>query len=174
MNITKLPLSLAAGLLGLVVTIMPSHADDLLSAMEGSWSGSGQARNAPEAQTEPLRCRLSNSFLEQGERLTLSGRCATPGQTTTVEGWIEPVSASGSYRGEWMDLFGGGTVAFTGSSNGNTISTQYTRTDPDTGQPVAGWTVWNIDETGLTVQNYSQSDGRRVETGRVDFLSAGG
>lgn len=174
MTFTKRPLSLAAGLLALAITVMPAHADDLLSAMEGSWSGSGLARVTPDAQTEPLRCRLSNSFMAQGERLTISGRCATPGQTTTVEGWIEPASTSGSYRGQWMDLFGGGTVAFTGSSSGNTISTQYTRTDRDTGQPVPGWTVWNIDGTSLTVQNYRQSDGRRVETGRVDFQSAGG
>jgi len=63
----------------------PTLADPL-SEMDGSWRGSGWARETPEGPKEAVRCQIRNSYDAATATLKINGKCAVPGRNRQRSG----------------------------------------------------------------------------------------
>jgi len=161
-------LAVLAGIAG-ALSGSPARADDLLAKMEGSWTGSGTAREEVDAPAEPVRCRIQNSYDGGAQRLAVSGRCAASGRAVNVRGHLRAGSSAGSYFGEWTNPFGGDPLQLSGRRAGNTISFRYSTRDPKSNSLVRGTIVWRLSNDHVTLQTYRMSGGQSVLVGRVRF-----
>ena len=154
----------AAGLM-----TMPAAADPLLAAGDGAWTGDGSIRTSLDGAPEPVRCRITNSFDAAARQLSLSGRCAVPGQSWNVEGSVTADAAGRTYDGQWRDPRGGGLAAITGRRAGAQIVFDLAGDDPQTGEPVTGAMVWTFRQEQFSLESFVETDGARTPMGAIVF-----
>lgn len=117
----------------LLLTIMallgalPAVADPL-SGMDGSWTGTGWAKERPDDPRERVRCRLKNNYKESGDKIVVVGLCAAPGRRVQVEGSMRR-STHGAIDGFWYNPDGVGRSRIEGNINGMTVTFKVDRKD---------------------------------------------
>lgn len=136
----------------------PVAADPLLETLAGDWRGSGVARSRPGAPPETIRCRIANSVNAAG-RLDMAGKCAVPGRSATASAFVEPVPGVRTYRAEWSNPFGAGTLSLRGRPDGDAIRFTFLMRHPDTDERLRGTMVWTIGESSFDVRTSVTPEG---------------
>ena len=158
----KKPFVWLSGALMAALLALPVQASDRLAEGAGAWTGSGTGRPAANAPAEPIRCRLDNSYDESVGRLILSGRCAFPGQTSRVEGFVE-AGSGGSYTAQWRVLRRGTTLNMAGQGDDNRIRFTYATEDG------TGAMIWLFSGGGFTITDFNTSGGGSEQVGQIRF-----
>jgi hypothetical protein len=156
----------AAALMALPTAGWP---DSLLASADGDWTGNGSLRISLEGALEPARCRVSNAYAGAASQLSLSGRCAVPGQTWTIQGTLAPGPNGNSYRGQWRDPRNDRMVPLTGQREGSQLTFTFAGDDPDTGEPLTGVLVWTFRQNQFSLESFVQTPDGRVALGELTF-----
>ncbi|MBO6674177.1 MAG: hypothetical protein JJ908_05525 [Rhizobiales bacterium] len=162
-------LSARIALASVVLLALPTTgwSDSLLASANGDWTGNGSLRISLDGALEPARCRVSNTYDASTSQLSLSGRCAVPGQTWTIEGMLVP--DGGGYSGQWRDPRNDTMVPLTGQRAGSQLSFTFAGDDPDTGERLTGVLVWTFRQNQFSLESYVQTPERRVAVGELVF-----
>ena len=146
-----------SALVALLLSALPAHADTL-SRMAGSWSGDGWARQVVDGPQEPVRCRLTNTFDEQKQRLEISGRCAVPGRQLTMAGRLDGQRGSDRISGIWFNPDGLGSTNVSGTQGAGRITFAFSAKDPQTGEPIAQTVEWRLSGGSLDLVTVDRAD----------------
>jgi hypothetical protein len=120
-----------------------AHAQNVFTSLEGSWTGNGWAIRKPGAPREAVRCRIRVRLSESDTRVDISGQCASPGNRSSVNGYLKR-QPNGTYTGRWSNPRGLGTVGLSGTGSGERITLRFDAEDPDTGEPISGTMNWTF------------------------------
>lgn len=105
-----------------------------LEALQGAWTGTGTAREVPEAEMDALRCRITNTYDDARLELTMSGMCVTSGRRLNLSGTIRAAADSAAISGQWSNPDGLGEVRIFGHAGEDFVAFTYNAKDPATGR----------------------------------------
>ena len=134
----------------LTLLLAPALSAEPLVQMQGNWTGSGWAREAPENPKEALRCRLKNTF--DAGVLKVKGRCAASGRKVTLSGELRSKTGTDQITGHWFNPDGVGSVRLKGSQNKSSIAFTLHTNDLETGVEIARKIEWHITPEGLRLR----------------------
>ena len=133
-------------------------AADPLADMEGSWRGSGWAREIQEGPKETVRCQINNSYDGVTLTLKLSGRCAVPGRKLTISGTLTGSKESEQITGRWSNPDGIGSVRVSGYQREGVVVFAFDTKDPSTGRDLAQNVEWRLSEGQLRLRSVDRND----------------
>ncbi|MGB7316638.1 MAG: hypothetical protein WBC85_01590 [Planktotalea sp.] len=131
---------------------------DALADMQGTWSGSGWAREAASGPKEAVRCRIKNSYDEGARALSVSGRCVVPGRKIALAGEIKGNGGSAQISGHWFNPDGLGSVRISGLQQADLIAFTFRAKDPETGAVIAQNVEWRVSAQGLHLRATDRAD----------------
>jgi len=108
-----------------------------LADMDGTWRGSGWARETPQGPQETLRCQITDTYDNASRNLTLSGQCAVPGRRLIISGTLTGTDGSERIAGSWSNPDGVGSARVVGIQRGGIVAFNFSVIDPSTGRTVA-------------------------------------
>lgn len=123
-----------------------------LAEMEGSWTGSGWARETPQGPKEAVRCRLANVYHSGRLELAISGRCVVPGRQISLSGEITEQVGSEKISGRWSNPDGIGNARIFGVQRENVVAFTFHAIDPVTGENLAQNIEWRLSDGTLRMQ----------------------
>jgi len=126
----------------------PTLADPL-SEMDGSWRGSGWARETPEGPKEAVRCQIRNSYDAATATLKINGKCAVPGRKLDISGTLTANDGAQGITGRWSNPDGLGSVRVRGQQRDDTVAFTYEATNPVTGKTHAQNVEWRVKDSTL-------------------------
>ena len=140
--------------LSLTVLALPvrAQADELLSRLDGRWTGSGWSQANADAARDVLRCKLAITLSASGDRADIRGKCATPGKSYDMRSFIAR-QGDGSYTGQWSNPGGEGAADLTGTRSGDRLVMRYDGRHPDTKRRIAGTMTWRIATGSISLSN---------------------
>jgi len=152
------PMALASlAFSALVLAGAPARSDTLLAAIDGAWKGSGWVKRSAASPREAVRCRIATEYAEIGQRLTVSGKCVTPGKKVDLDGMIASADGRSRYVGRWSNPFGIGSAAVHGTRQGQSINLRFTAKDPETNESVDQAMTWRITEREFTMSSHANA-----------------
>ncbi|WP_136658050.1 hypothetical protein [Nitratireductor sp. XY-223] len=155
--------------LACLMPLTPARAVDSLEALAGKWTGSGWAREAAGSERESVRCKVTGTYRKDIERLTLTGKCASPGRTGRIDGFVEPLEKAGRYTGRWSNPFGAGSTMVNGVSRDNTITFRYRVRDPKTEETSDGIMLWTISPDRFAIASADANSRTPVTLSEIEF-----
>ncbi|MEX3011824.1 hypothetical protein [Hoeflea sp. TYP-13] len=164
----KLPKTAIAAIFALCPAA-PAQAAEILETLDGKWSGSGWARHKPGAERETVRCRISGIYRQTDRRLTLKGKCASPGRSGRLDGYVEPVDKADTYAGRWSNPFGAGSTMVHGRNRGDAITFRFKFRDRETDETVNGIMVWTVRADRFTIATGDVSGGKAAILSEIEF-----
>ncbi|MDA4845424.1 hypothetical protein [Hoeflea poritis] len=156
----------------LLVCLAPldaAWAVDSLEVLSGKWTGSGWARQAAGSERESVRCRVTGTYRKDIDRLTLSGKCASPGRTGRIDGFVEPLDRPGRFTGRWSNPFGAGSTMVNGVSRDNTITFRYSVRDPKTEEKSNGIMLWTISPDRFVIASADADTAPPATLSEIEF-----
>jgi len=124
-----------------------------LADMDGTWRGSGWARETPQGPQETLRCQITNTYDNASGNLTLSGQCAVPGRRLTISGTLTGTDGSERITGSWSNPDGIGSARVVGIQRGGIVAFNFSVIDPSTGRTVAQNVEWRVSDGALRLRS---------------------
>lgn len=146
-------------LAALVACISSPIVAQPLPAMEGTWRGSGWAKQTPDGPQETVRCQITNTYDSNTITLSLKGRCAVPGRKLTVAGKLTGAQNSERITGRWFNPDGIGSVPITGAARVDSVAFTFRARDPDTGRSLAQNVEWRVTADTLTLRSSDRAKG---------------
>lgn len=129
-----------------------------LADMDGTWKGSGWARETQQGPQEPVRCQVTNSYDTSALTLTLSGRCVVPGRRLTIAGTLKGSKDADRITGRWSNPGGIGRVRIVGIQRDGIVAFNFSATDPATGRDLAQNVEWRVSDGTLRLRSTDRSD----------------
>ena len=129
-----------------------ASADELLTRLDGRWTGSGWSQATADAARDVLRCKLAITLSASRDRADIRGKCATPGKSYDMRSFIARQS-DGSYSGQWSNPGGEGAANLTGTRSGDRLVMRYDGRHPDTKRRIAGTMTWRIGTDSISLSN---------------------
>jgi len=138
-------LSLAAG---------GATAETALSQMEGAWAGSGWAKRTPNHPQEKIRCRMTNTYDQAREAISVDGLCAVSGRQITMAGALQQVADDGRLEGQWDNSIGGGQSSVEGQIADGMVYVEVEAAAIGSGDDVSQTLRWSFaNDGGLLLQS---------------------
>ncbi|WP_419907015.1 hypothetical protein [Hoeflea sp.] len=144
-------------------------AVDSLELLSGKWTGTGWARQAADSERESVRCRVTGTYRKDIDRITLSGKCASPGRTGRIDAFVEPLDKPGRFTGRWSNPFGAGSTMVDGVSRDNTITFRYSVRDPKTEERSNGIMLWTIAPDRFAIASADADAATPVTLSEIEF-----
>ncbi len=129
-----------------------------LADMEGTWRGSGWARETLDGPQETVRCQIANSYDAVTLTLTLSGQCVVPGRRLTMSGTLTGSDAEERISGRWSNPDGVGSVRIVGIQRDDVVAFNFNATDPATGRDLAQNIEWRVTGDTLHLRSTDRDD----------------
>lgn len=123
-------------LLASLLAACPALADPL-PEMEGTWRGSGWARETPSGPQEAVRCQITNTYDAASLTLTLTGQCVVPGRRLTMAGTLTGTEGETRLTGRWSNPDGIGSAQIVGIQRDDLVAFTFSAIDPATGRNLA-------------------------------------
>jgi hypothetical protein len=143
----------------LIAMIAASTAlSEPLTEMDGTWRGSGWARETQQGPQETVRCQITNSYDTSVLTLTLSGQCVVPGRRLTIAGTLTGKEGAERITGRWSNPDGIGSVRIVGIQRDGIVAFNFRATDPTTGRDLAQNVEWRISEGTLRLRSTDRGD----------------
>lgn len=135
-----------------------SAQSEPLADMDGTWKGSGWARETQQGPQETVRCKLTNRYDTASLTLTLSGQCVVPGRRLTISGKLVGSEGKERITGRWFNPDGVGSVRIDGIQRESIVAFNYSATNPKTGRDVAQNVEWRILNGTLRLRSTDRND----------------
>ncbi len=146
-------------LIYLVATIAASASlADPLAEMSGSWHGSGWARETQKAPKETVRCKITNTYNDGAQILTLEGRCIVPGRRLKISGIISAAEGSDRITGRWSNPTGLVSAPIVGIKRNGIVAFNFSATNPITGRKQSQNVEWRISNDSLRLRSSNRVD----------------
>lgn len=129
-----------------------------LADMDGSWRGSGWARETLQGPQETVRCQIANSYDKSALTLTLSGQCVVPRRRLTIAGTLTGSEGIERITGRWSNPDGIGSVRIVGTQRDGIVAFNFSATDPATGGKLAQNVEWRVSDGTLRLRSTDRSD----------------
>lgn len=129
-----------------------------LADMDGTWRGSGWAREIQQGPQETVRCQITNRYNTSALTLTLSGQCVVPGRKLTIAGKLTGSEDVGRITGRWSNPDGIGSVSIVGIQRDGIVAFNFSATDPATGRDLAQNVEWRVSDETLRLRSTDRSD----------------
>ncbi|WP_272009974.1 hypothetical protein [Roseovarius sp. ZX-A-9] len=129
-----------------------------LAGMEGTWRGSGWAKETQQSPQETVRCQIKNSYDSAGLTLTLSGQCVVPGRRLTISGTLTGFDGMERITGRWSNPDGIGSTRVVGVQLDDIVAFKFNMTDPTTGRNLGQNVEWRVSEEALRLRSTDRSD----------------
>jgi len=143
----------------LIAMIVASAASaDPLADMDGTWRGSGWARETQQGPQETVRCQITNSYDSATLTLTLSGQCVVPGRRLTISGTLTGSEGAERVTGRWSNPDGIGSTRIVGIQRDGIVAFNFNATDPATGRNLAQNVEWRVSDDTLRLRSTDRSD----------------
>ncbi|MAM61406.1 hypothetical protein [Maritimibacter sp. UBA3975] len=157
-------------LLTALMFVLPAIAAtaDPLPLLAGDWTGSGTAREVPEAELDAVRCRITNSYAPERLELTMSGMCVTAGRRLDLSGTIRARDDSAAISGRWSNPDGLGEVRIAGHSGEDFVAFTYSAKDPATGRQLDQNVELRLVGNGFRMRSVDRAD-RSVSMSDITF-----
>lgn len=131
-----------------------------LADMDGTWRGSGWARETQQGPQEAMRCQITNNYDRAALTLTLSGQCVVPGRRLTVSGSLSGSMGVEQITGRWSNPDGIGSTRIVGIQRDSIVAFNFNVTDPATGRNLAQNVEWRVSDGTLRLRSTDRSDPR--------------
>jgi hypothetical protein len=156
-------------LIALVFALPTGFASaDTLPALAGDWTGSGTAREVPEAEPDAIRCRITNTYAPERLELTMSGMCVAAGRRLDLSGTIRASDDSAAISGRWSNPDGLGNVRIAGHSGEDFVAFTYSAKDPDTGRQLDQNVELRLVGDGFRMRSVDRAD-RSISMSDITF-----
>ena len=129
-----------------------------LADMDGTWRGSGWARETAQGPQETVRCQIANTYDRSTLTLTLAGRCVVPGRKLTVSGILTGTQDSERITGRWSNPDGSGSARIVGLQRDGIVAFNFNAVDPATGRNLAQNVEWRVSDRTLRLRSTDRSD----------------
>jgi len=129
-----------------------------LADMQGTWRGSGWARETQQGPQETVRCQISNGYESSALTLTLSGQCVVPGRRLTISGTLVGSRDGERITGRWSNPDGIGSTAIVGMQRDGIVAFNFSAVDPATGRILAQNVEWRISDETLRLRSTDRKD----------------
>ena len=141
--------------LALILTLLavPTAWAEPLAEMEGTWRGSGWARETPDGPQEAVRCQITNTYDLETRTLTVSGQCAVPGRRLTMAGRLTGRDGEERITGRWSNPDGAGATQIVGLQRGDIVAFNFSALDPATGRTHAQNVEWRLSGDALQLRS---------------------
>lgn len=149
-------------LAALVACVASPITAEPLVKMEGTWRGSGWAKQTPDGPQETVRCKITNIYTSDTMTLSLKGRCAVPGRQLTVAGKLTGAQSSDRITGRWFNPDGIGSVPITGAARADSVAFTFRASDPVTGQSLAQNVEWRVRGDALMLRSSDRATGNMM------------
>lgn len=142
----------------LAVIAASTALSEPLADMDGTWRGSGWARETQQGPQETVRCQITNSYDTLALTLTLSGQCVVPGRRLAISGTLIGSEGVERISGRWSNPDGIGSVRIRGFQRDGIVAFNFSATDPATGRDLAQNVEWRISDGALRLRSTDRSD----------------
>lgn len=133
-----------------------SAAAEPLADMQGTWRGSGFARETSDGPKEAVRCRIRNVFSDG--KLVVSGQCVVPGRKIALAGEMKGKSGSDAVTGFWFNPDGLGSTRISGVQRDDLVAFTFSAKDPKTGVSVSQNVEWRVGPDSLRLRSSDRAD----------------
>lgn len=151
----------------LILMLTGAAAAEPLAEMDGTWRGSGWARETPQGPKETVRCQIRNAYDAATGTLTVTGQCGVPGRRLSISGTLTADKGSGRITGSWSNPDGIGNVAVVGLQRDGIVAFNFKAPDLGTGCDLAQNVEWRVSEDSLQLRS---SDRANPEIRMSDIL----
>lgn len=141
-----------------VIVVASAAAAEPLADMDGTWRGSGWARETQQGPQETMRCQITNSYDTATLTLTLSGQCVVPGRRLTISGTLTGAEGVEQITGRWFNPDGIGSTRIVGIQRDGIVAFNFNATDPATGRNLAQNVEWRVSDQTLRLRSTDRSD----------------
>lgn len=131
---------------------------DPLAEMEGTWRGSGWAREMVDGPQETVRCQITNTYDVAAMTLTLAGQCVVPGRRLTISGTLTGSDGAERITGRWSNPDGIGSTQIVGLQRDGIVAFNFNALDPSTGRTHAQNVEWRLTDGGLRLRSTDRDD----------------
>lgn len=131
---------------------------DPLEEMEGTWRGTGWARETPQGPQETVRCQVTNAHDAATLTLTLSGQCVVPGRRMTLSGTLTGAAGAEAISGRWSNPDGIGSTRIIGIQRDGLVAFTFNAPDPATGRDLAQNVEWRVSGDTLLLRSTDRDD----------------
>ena len=131
---------------------------DPLADMNGSWRGSGWAKETPQSAREAVRCQIKNEYADASMTLTLTGQCVVPGRRLNISGTLIGSDISERITGRRSNPDGVGSVRIVGIQRDGIVAFNFNATDPATGRALAQNVEWRVSDGTLRLRSTDRND----------------
>jgi hypothetical protein len=142
----------------IMLSVAGAAAAEPLAEMDGTWRGSGWARETPQGPQETVRCQLRNAYDGDTTTLTLTGQCIVPGRRLTISGTLTADNDSKRITGRWSNPDGVGSVQIVGIQRDGIVAFNFSATDPVTGHDLAQNVEWSVSDAALRLRSTDRSN----------------
>ena len=149
-------------------SLPPARADEFLSSLDGSWSGSGWAKRNSGSPREVVRCRIKNTYVDASQRLVVIGKCAVPGRKFDLSGTVSARDGSNEINGRWSNPFGMGSTRVNGRRSGDQILFTFRAKDPETKTLVNQAMKWIRSGEGFSITTLNLEENGDVSS-KIEF-----
>lgn len=141
-----------------VIAVASAAAAEPLADMDGTWRGSGWARETQQSPQETMRCQITNSYDPATLTLTLSGQCVVPGRRLTILGTLTGTEGAKRITGRWFNPDGIGSTRIVGIQRDGIVAFNFNATDLATGRNLAQNVEWRVSDQTLRLRSTDRSD----------------
>lgn len=141
-----------------VIAVASAAAAEPLADMDGTWRGSGWARETQQGPQETMRCQITNSYDPATLTLTLSGQCVVPGRRLTISGTLTGADGVKQITGRWFNPDGIGRTRIVGIQREGIVAFNFNATDLCTGRNLAQNVEWRVSDQTLRLRSTDRSD----------------
>lgn len=135
------------------LTAASTALSEPLADMDGTWRGSGWARETQQGPQETVRCQITNSYDSSALTLTLSGQCVVPGRRLTISGTLTGSEGSERITGRWSNPNGIGSVRIVGIQRDGIVAFNFSAPDPTVGREFAQNVEWRVFDGALRLRS---------------------
>lgn len=140
------------------IVVASAATADPLADMNGTWRGSGWAREIQQGPQETMRCRITNSYDAAVLTLTLTGQCVVPGRRLTISGTLTGTEGVERITGRWSNPDGIGSTRIMGIQRNGIVAFNFNTTDPASGRSLAQNVEWRVSDETLRLRSTDRSD----------------
>jgi hypothetical protein len=140
----------------ILVLVGGSVAAEPLADMQGTWRGSGFARETSDGPKEAVRCRINNAYADG--TLVVKGQCVVPGRKIALSGEMKGKSGSDAVTGFWFNPDGLGSTRISGVQRDDLVAFTFSAKDPKTGENASQNVEWRVGPDNLRLRSSDRAD----------------
>ena len=143
----------------MIALVAASNAwSEPLAQMDGTWRGTGWARETQQGPQETVRCKITNNYDSSALTLTLSGQCVVPGRRLSISGTLTGSEGKERISGRWSNPDGIGSVRIVGVQRDGVVAFYFNAADPATGRNLAQNVQWRVSDGALRLRSTDRND----------------